>query len=220
MPKRHGAWSSGALGRTARQIFLSFWKRLFTLVTATMKKEAANKCAGAAKALSTRQRDELLQDLQERFEKNMKRHPGLEWQKVLARLEAAPEKPGSLFEMERTGGEPDVTGYDKKTGEFLFVDCSQETPEGRRSRGHRDVDRRRVPGAAEVRGIRSQDFMLGQNSRRHPKTRRCAVWRSSLWPRLHQAQRRAVLLQHQGVPWLLTGLGKIQGMNFDPDIHD
>lgn len=91
-----------------------------------MKKETA-------KALSVRQRGELLQDLQERFEKNMKRHPGLKWAKVLVRIEAAPAILGSLFEMERTGGEPDVTCHDKKTGEYLFVDCSAETPEGRRS---------------------------------------------------------------------------------------
>jgi hypothetical protein len=85
------------------------------------------------KLLSTKQRDELLRALQARFEKNMNRHEGLEWTKVRAKLEANPEKLWSLSEMERTGGEPDVVGHDKKTGEFIFYDCSAESPKGRRS---------------------------------------------------------------------------------------
>lgn len=83
--------------------------------------------------LSKKQRDELLRALQARFEKNMKRHQGLEWPKVQAKLEANPEKLWSLHEMERTGGEPDVVGHDKKTGEYIFYDCSAESPKGRRS---------------------------------------------------------------------------------------
>ena len=83
--------------------------------------------------LSKKQRDELLKALQARFEKNMKRHQGLEWPKVQARLEANSEKLWSLHEMERTGGEPDVVGHDKKTGEYIFYDCSAESPKGRRS---------------------------------------------------------------------------------------
>jgi len=83
--------------------------------------------------LSTKQRDELLSALKARFEKNMKRHKGLEWSKIEARLEANPEKLWSLNEMEITGGEPDVVGQDKKTGEYIFYDCSTETPKGRRS---------------------------------------------------------------------------------------
>jgi hypothetical protein len=79
------------------------------------------------------QREELLQALKARFEKNMSRHPGLEWAHVQAKLEALPKKLGSLHEMERTGGEPDVIGYDEQTDEFVFVDCSAETPKGRRS---------------------------------------------------------------------------------------
>jgi hypothetical protein len=75
----------------------------------------------------------LIGALQARFEKNRSRHPGLEWAQVLARLEAAPEKLWSLFEMERTGGEPDVVGQDPKTGEILFIDCSAESPAGRRN---------------------------------------------------------------------------------------
>jgi len=83
--------------------------------------------------LSPAQREELLSALKDRFEKNMNRHKGLEWAKVQARLEANPEKLWSLNEMERTGGEPDVVGYDKKAGEYTFYDCSAESPKGRRS---------------------------------------------------------------------------------------
>jgi Protein of unknown function (DUF4256) len=84
------------------------------------------------KGLSPKQRDELLGALKARFDKNMKRHQGLEWSKVRARLEAS-EKLRSLIEMEKTGGEPDVVGHDKKTGEYIFQDCSAESPKGRRS---------------------------------------------------------------------------------------
>lgn len=83
--------------------------------------------------LSAKQRDELLVVLQSRFEKNPKRHAGLDWAKLKAKLEAAPEKLWSLSEMERTGGEPDVVGYDKKAGEFLFMDCAAQSPEARAS---------------------------------------------------------------------------------------
>jgi hypothetical protein len=85
------------------------------------------------KELSPEQRAELLGELKERFEENMNRHKGLEWAKVQAKLEANTEKLWSLSEMERTGGEPDVVGFDKKTGEFIFYDCSAESPKGRRS---------------------------------------------------------------------------------------
>jgi len=85
------------------------------------------------KALSPAQQDELLATLQARFEQNMKRHKGLAWAVVRAKLEAVPEKLWSLHEMERTGGEPDVVGQDKKTGEFLFYDCAAESPKERRS---------------------------------------------------------------------------------------
>jgi len=85
------------------------------------------------KALSPEQGEELLRALKARFEKNMNRHKGLEWAKVHARLEANAEKLWSLHEMERTGGEPDVVGQDKKTGEYIFNDCSAESPKGRRS---------------------------------------------------------------------------------------
>ncbi|WP_298653871.1 DUF4256 domain-containing protein [uncultured Proteiniphilum sp.] len=75
----------------------------------------------------------LLPTLQNRFEKNMNRHEGLEWDKIQSRLEKHPEKLWSLNEMEETGGEPDVIGYDKETGKYIFCDCSPESPKGRRS---------------------------------------------------------------------------------------
>jgi hypothetical protein len=86
-----------------------------------------------AKDLKAKQREELLATLKARFVKNMKRHKGLEWAKVQARLESNTEKLWSLNEMELTGGEPDVVGHDKKTGEYIFYDCSAESPKGRRS---------------------------------------------------------------------------------------
>jgi len=84
-------------------------------------------------ALSGRQSEEILRALQARFEKNMNRHKGFEWARVHATLEANAEKLWSLNEMERTGGEPDVVGHNKKTGEYIFYDCSAESPKGRRS---------------------------------------------------------------------------------------
>jgi Protein of unknown function (DUF4256) len=85
------------------------------------------------KELPPKQREELLKALKARFEENINRHKGLEWPKVQAKLEANTEKLWSINEMEKTGGEPDVVGYDKKTGECLFYDCSAESPNGRRS---------------------------------------------------------------------------------------
>lgn len=85
------------------------------------------------KELSSEQCDELLDTLKKRFEKNKNRHKGVEWDKVQTKLEANPGKLWSLNEMELTGGEPDVVSYDKKTGEYLFYDCSTESPKGRRS---------------------------------------------------------------------------------------
>jgi hypothetical protein len=85
------------------------------------------------KVLSSSQREELLGALKARFEKNMNRHRGLEWAEIQAKVEANAEKLWSLNEMERTGGEPDVVGHDKRTGEYIFYDCSAESPKGRRS---------------------------------------------------------------------------------------
>jgi hypothetical protein len=91
------------------------------------------KSANSAPKLSPGQRATLLATLQARFEKNPQRHPGLDWTKVLARLEANPAKLAALAEMERTGGEPDVTGHDKKTGGVVFTDCASQSPAGRQS---------------------------------------------------------------------------------------
>ena len=85
------------------------------------------------KDLPAKQREELLNTLQKRFEKNMGRHKGIEWAKVEAKLKTSTAKLWSLNEMESTGGEPDVVGHDKKTGEYIFYDCSAESPNGRRS---------------------------------------------------------------------------------------
>lgn len=85
------------------------------------------------KDLPLEQREELLRTLKARFEKNMNRHEGLKWANVQAKLEANPEKLCSLNEMEATSGEPDVVGHDKETGEYIFYDCSTESPKGRRS---------------------------------------------------------------------------------------
>ena len=92
-----------------------------------------NKINSTNKKLSQEQQEELLGILKTRFEKNLIRHKGLEWAKVHTKLEANTEKLWSLSEMERTGGEPDVVGFDDKTGEFIFYDCSAESPKGRRS---------------------------------------------------------------------------------------
>ena len=85
------------------------------------------------KSLSPKQSEELLKALKARFEKNLNRHKGLDWAKVQARLEANAGKLWSLHEMERTGGEPDVVGHDKKSGEYIFFDCSAQTPKDRTS---------------------------------------------------------------------------------------
>jgi len=92
-----------------------------------------NKVNNNKKKLSAEQREELLKTLKARFEKNMNRHKGLEWAKVKAKLEGNIEKLYSLNEMEITGGEPDVVGHDKKSGEYVFYDCSSESPKERRS---------------------------------------------------------------------------------------
>ena len=84
-------------------------------------------------AITIEQGDELLKTLKTRFEKNMNRHEGLAWPEIQARLDAQPQKLASLHAMESTGGEPDVVGYDQETGEYIFYDCSPESPTGRRS---------------------------------------------------------------------------------------
>jgi Protein of unknown function (DUF4256) len=98
-----------------------------------MRATRARNINGNKKDLSPEQREELLRALKAHFEKNVNRHKGLEWDKVQAKLDANAEKLWSLNEMERTGGEPDVVGHDKKTGEYIFYDCSAESPKDRRS---------------------------------------------------------------------------------------
>jgi hypothetical protein len=98
-----------------------------------MRATNARSINSSKKELSPEQREELVRALKARFEKNMNRHRGLEWTKVQAKLEGNAEKLWSLNEMERTGGEPDVVGHDKRTGEYIFYDCSAESPKGRRS---------------------------------------------------------------------------------------
>src|SRR5436190_10175061 len=89
------------------------------------------KSESSRKKLSSAQSEELIETLKARFDKNMGRHKGLDWAKVQARLKGKPDKLRSLAEMERTGGEPDVVGEDERTGEYIFVDCAAQTPEGR-----------------------------------------------------------------------------------------
>src|SRR4029077_3624193 len=98
-----------------------------------MKATTARNIHSNKKDLSPKQREQLLRALKARFEKNMNRHQGLEWAAIQAKLEDNTEKLWSLNEMERTGGEPDVVGLDKKTGEYIFYDCAEESPKARRS---------------------------------------------------------------------------------------
>ena len=98
-----------------------------------MRSTKARNMYSNKKDMSPEQREELLRALKARFEKNMNRHKELEWAKVRAKLEVSAEKLWSLKEMERTGGEPDVVGHDRKTGEYIFYDCSAESPKDRRS---------------------------------------------------------------------------------------
>jgi hypothetical protein len=98
-----------------------------------MKAAKARRIGGDKKSLTAGLREELLETLKARFEKNINRHEGLAWPQVRARLEVNGGKLWSLFEMERTGGEPDVVGHNKNTGEYIFYDCSAESPNGRRS---------------------------------------------------------------------------------------
>src|ERR1700741_3763472 len=98
-----------------------------------MRATRAQNNNSSKKDMLPEQREELLRALKARFEKNMNRHKGLEWAKIQAKLEASAEKLWSLNEMEKTGGEPDVVGHDKKAGEYIFYDCSAESAKGRRS---------------------------------------------------------------------------------------
>jgi hypothetical protein len=128
------------------------------------------------KELSPEQHEELLRTLKVRFEKNMNRHKGLGWAKVQAELEANTERLWSLNEMERTGGEPDVVGHDKMTGEYIFYDCSAESPKGRRNvcydrEGQEarkafkpEKNGRTISKVAETWKFRYEDVELGENT--------------------------------------------------------
>ncbi|MFA6024035.1 MAG: DUF4256 domain-containing protein [Candidatus Gracilibacteria bacterium] len=109
--------------------------------------------------MNTAEQKEFLGALKARFEKNMNRHKGFEWAKVQARLEGNGEKVGALYEMERTGGEPDLVGQDEKTGEYLFYDCSEESPKERRSVCY---DREALDGRKEHKPANSAMDMAGE----------------------------------------------------------
>lgn len=111
------------------------------------------------KELSSEQRAELLTTLRTRFEKNPNRHKGIEWTDVLARLDADPEKLWTLDEMEVTGGEPDIVGHDKTTGEYIFYDCAAESPKGRRSLCY---DRKALDSRKEHKPANSVEDMVAE----------------------------------------------------------
>lgn len=156
----------------------------------------------ASRKLSSEQREALLAALKTRFEQNMNRHEGIiDWAEVRARLEGDAGKLWSLHEMERTGGEPDIVGRIEATGELIFVDCSVESPRGRRSvcydeearearkkhkpddsamehggrHGHRAADGGGVPEAPGARGIRHENLELGEDALPYPGARRSAL---------------------------------------------
>ena len=182
--------------------------------------------------LSDEKRGEILGTLKNRFEKNMKRHEGIGWDEVQARLEADNGKLRTLSEMERTGGEPDVVCRDGKTGEFVFFDCSEESPKGRRSLCYdrealesRKENRpessvmemaaamgaelllgRGIPGIAEKRKIRRQNIELDSNTCRYQKTRRRRTCRFPVRTCLRVSQRRRILLCFQRIPCVAESL--------------
>ena len=183
------------------------------------------------KELLSKQRDELLAALKARFDANKARHPGLVWAKVQARLEARPDKLWSLAEMERTGGEPDVVGQDKKSGEFVFMDCAAQSPKGRVSfcydRAALDSRKEHKPkncvldAAADmgVAVLTEEEYLalqrLGEFDTKSsswlqtpPEIRELggAIWGSPLQPRLHRPQRCGLILQRPGISWLAQGL--------------
>ena len=178
--------------------------------------------------LSPDKRMALIGTLKSRFGKNMHRHKDLEWSKIQAKLEADAAKLWSLNEMESSGGEPDVVGQDKNTGEYVFYDCSEESPKGRRSicydleglrsrkehpPKHNAVDMAAAMGIEmlteeEYRGLQQLGIFDATTSswlktpieiRKHGGAIFADV---SVWPRLRISQRRTVLLCSQGIPWL------------------
>ena len=194
----------------------------------------------SAKDMQAKQQEELLKALKARFEKNMNRHQGLEWAKVQAKLEANPEKLWSLNEMERTGGEPDVVGYDEKTGEYIFYDCSAESPKGRRNvcydREALESRKEHKPenNAMDTATAMGIEILTEEQYRALQKLgnfdTKTSSWlktpaeirklgghlcRSSLRPCLCVSQRRRILLWRQGVPWLAKGLNFAQTAKYE-----
>ena len=193
------------------------------------------------KKLSPEQREELLRALKARFEKNMNRHKGLEWAKVQAKLEANTEKLWSLNEMERTGGEPDVVGHDKKTGEYIFYDCSAESPKGRRSvcydREALESRKEHKPenNAIDMAAAMGIELLTEEQYRELQKLGNFDT-KTSSWVKtpsdirklggalfcdrrygtcLRVSQRCGILLCRQGVPWLAKGLNFAQTTKFE-----
>ncbi len=162
--------------------------------------------------LSPERRAALLAALKARYERHMNRHPGLEWAAVQARLEAQPGKLWSLEEMESTGGEPDVVGWDEQTGEIIFTDCSAESPAGRRNACYdREAqesrkENRPADNALDMAAAMGIELLTEGQARRRP------VRRSPLRPRLRVPQRRAILLQRPRIPRLAEGLKSTAGM--------
>jgi hypothetical protein len=155
------------------------------------------------------QREELLKALKARFEKHMNRHKGLEWAGVQEKLQANTERLWPLSEMEKTGGEPDVVGQDRKTGEYIFYDCSAESPKGRRSvcydrealaarKQHKPKD-----SAVNMAAAMGIELLIEEQ---YQKTRRRPLLRSPLRAGLRVSQRGGLVLCRQGVPRLATGL--------------
>jgi hypothetical protein len=132
-----------------------------------MKATTPQSANSGKKNLSPEQTEQLLRALKVRFEKHMNRHEGLVWAQVQAKLEASAEKLWSLYEMERTGGEPDVVGHDERTGEYIFYDCSAESPKGRRSLCYDREALERLPGTPlkvrDPRNHRLRDGSLFSN---------------------------------------------------------
>ena len=184
------------------------------------------------KEIAAKQRDGLLKTLKARFDAHMHRHAGLEWTAVQRRLESSSASLWSLNEMEQSGGEPDVVGMEQATGECLFVDCSAQSPKGRRSvcydrqalearKEHKPktsaVEMATAMGAAlltvdeyqslqAARSVRYDHVQLGANTGRDPEARRRAVLRSPLRHGLRVPQRCRLLLCRSGVPLLAQSL--------------
>ena len=194
-----------------------------------------------AKDMKAKQREELLRTLKARFEKNMNRHKGLEWAKVQAKLEANTEKLWSLNEMESTGGEPDVVGHDKKTGEYIFYDCSAESPKGRRSvcydREALESRKEHKPknSAIDMAAAMGIELLTEEQYRELQKLgnfdTKTSSWiitpadirklggalfcRLPLRQCLRVSQRCRILLCRQGVPWLGKDLNFAQTTKFE-----